>query len=286
IVKKSDDPGPMKGALDYDETGGLLLAMKDLGNLPSSQYHFNNSGLESDLNSLVNAIQNLDEMSKQAFLALNAKISGEVKSLKGIFSSSKFATVFSNKFNASTGKKTKITLKIKTKDSSGKRDVGDFVITTIASYYERAAVEIIPIANVVMANNIPRFYIENGIVKQSVKDTIGLTPGFLLNFNLTTFGEAREWAAGIALGYNISKNSNLLQHISLNGIISYRNWGRIGLGIGYTQLPYGLKEGAKVDSPLPSNISDLKNIVSYEGRITGFLVLSFTGLKIGNGNIK
>ena len=48
---------------------------------------------------------------------------------------------------------------------------------------------------------------------------------------------------------------------------------RIGFGFGYNMTPVGLKDGATVGSALPSNISNIEDVIDYKRKPAAVLTL-------------
>ena len=285
IIQDSDIPESLSDAMAGLKSGGLKLAIRRINNkdeLPNGEGHFNSPNLADDLSKSLANVGEMNTFLKEAFVALNASYVQRVNELKALISSKNVQEEITNTFTV-TEKPSKIVLVIKPKDPNKKdlqRDIKEITIATLQPYFERTAVELIPVANIQFANNVSDFYLENGIVRERFKDDVSMTPGIILNVNLARFGEIKEMAVGLGLGYNISTNQNQFNQFSLSSIFSYKNFIRVGVGVGYSTYPSGLKDGGKVDAPLPGEIKDLKDIITYDNKAAFFISFSFTGLKL------
>lgn len=285
-LKESDKPETLEEAVSGGTTGGLKLAIvkidEELSNEPG---HFNSATLADDLKNALEAIPDstgMDVTTIKAFKALNIYYIQEVNEIKALISPNGLQSVITSTFNV-TEKETKIVLTIKAKDSNNQnlqRDVKEITIATVQPLFERAAVELIPVAIVRFTKDISEFYTENGIVRQRIHDDVSFLPGVIFNVNVASFGETKEMAVGIGLGYSISTKQNQFNQFSLSSLLSYKNFLRMGFGFGYSSYPSGLRDGGKVDDILPANVKDLNDIIDYESKAGFFISFSFTGLKL------
>ena len=287
ILDNSDMPELPEDALNLRRVAGLRKAIDLITAIPTDQYRFNNSSLLSDLNLASNAIAGADDVEKQAFGLLNNSLVQKVNEINKSISGQEIKTIWESEFEV-TDTPTKIFLVITKINPDNKtliRDGGlsekSIEIATIIPYYKRSTLELIPVGTFQFAKDVREFYVENEIVKTRFKQKTTFNSGTVLNINLVRFGELKEMSFGVGPGYRFSSNSDALENIYFSTLFSYKNFIRIGIGIGFSQFPSEeLKDGGKIDQPLPSNITNLNDIIAYQEKLTGFLTLSFTGLNL------
>ncbi|MBV9987694.1 MAG: hypothetical protein JO301_08440, partial [Chitinophagaceae bacterium] len=169
---------------------------------------------------------------------------------------------------------------IKKNDSqpNGARETLDEEIAVILPFYERKRLQLVPVGNFVFQSKRQAFTLENGVVRSVADDDAKFEFGTMLLCNIHSFGEYREYGLGIGLGYSLQpggKSSSFL----LGASVSFKDIFRVGFGYGYTLSPAGLTGGAKVDAPLPANISNLGDVVEYKRR-SGFVIsIALPGIK-------
>lgn len=145
---------------------------------------------------------------------------------------------------------TTVTLKVGKKVDFAARDVGDHIATVVAEpAYQRAAIEAFPLFLVALANDVPRFGTENGVIVRTVDDDARLyRAGAAVVLNLPGSGTV---AYGPALGLGVSTGGDLsLSDLFLGAVVSYKDYVRLGIGYGSTEVPSGLRAPAKIGAPL------------------------------------
>lgn len=160
------------------------------------------------------------------------------------------------------------------------KDIIDLNVV-IKPLFQRPFIELLPVATVAYSSNVPEYSIVDNVISQRNKDAFKFNAGTLLLFNAVKFGQMREGALGAGIGFNIPKSGNILNSLYISSFLSYRQFLRFGIGVGYTEFPSGLK-GANVGGQLPSDVENIENILIYDRKLAGFLSLSFVGLKLTN----
>lgn len=286
-ILESDAPELPDDALNLRHTKGLRKALDDLRALPTAQYQFNNTNLLNDLNALSDKAK-LDEVEQQAFKILNSSLVEKVNEIKKQTKLYTLETEWNNEFKV-TDSSTKVTLvitKIDKTNSSLTRDGSEekefqLELGTITPYYKRATLELVPVANFIFSNNVREFYIENSIVQIRSKRNITTNAGVVLNINIAHFGPTKEISVGIGPGYKFNSKGDAFENLYLSTLLSYKNYLRIGFGFGLAQFPIEeLKGGVKVGQSLPTNISNLNDLLNFEEKPSAFLTIAFTGLNL------
>lgn len=294
IINDSDVPESQADALSSNRNnGGLKYAIDQITGkaapsvilkLSSAKFHFRSPTISTDINELLNLVTGLDEMTKNALMLLNnsliQKITEIKKSMNEVESELESEFVVKNKI-------TKVFLTIKPIDPKNtdlirKSNNGDenFEIATIIPDYKRSTIELVPVGNFILTNQVKEFYLENNIVKSRLKSKISFTPGIVVNINIANFGNRKEMAFGIGPGYKFSNNSEVLENFYFSTLFSYKNFLRIGMGLGFAQFPHDLKNGIQENQLLPPNVDNLEDIINYQEKLTGFLTIAFTGLNL------
>lgn len=286
-IRESDKPEGPDDALVYRRTAGLRQALDKIAAMSNAQFHFHNSNLLNDLNGASDKAS-VDEVEKEAFRLLNSSLVQKVNEIKKNTDPQTTVTIWQNEFKV-TDTATKITLLINKIDKNNATLIRDgngatefpLEIATIIPYYKRATLELVPVANFIFSRNVREFYLENNIIQNRLKPKTTVSPGVVLNINFANFGETKEMSVGIGPGYKFNSKGDGFENFYLSTLLSYKNFLRIGLGVGFAQFPmYELKGGGKVGQPLPTNISNLNDLIEYEEKASGFLTIAFTGLNL------
>ena len=285
-ICQSDKPELPEEALKYSRTGGFRFALDKIEGMPSSQFRFNNSTLLSDLNNLSDKA-GIDEVEKEAFKILNSSLVEKVNQLKKQTSIQSTQTIWQQEFKVSDSAQ-KITIIISQLDKSNNTLMRDgngkdfeLEIGTVIPYYKRSVLELVPVANFIFSKDVREFYLDNNIVQARMKATTTTNAGVVLNVNLARFGEAKEMSVGVGPGYKFNSTGNAFENLYLSTLFSYKNFLRIGFGFGFAQFPKDeLKNGVKIGQALPSNISNINDLLQYEEKPSAFLSISFTGLNL------
>jgi hypothetical protein len=170
-------------------------------------------------------------------------------------------------------------------DFEGQRDTGKIVQVTAVSNFQRNALEIVPLAFVAFPHNVTGFAIVNDTVAENVKyaDNAAFRVGTMVTATPLRFGQAAEWAFGPGIGTGIiGGDKPALSDFFLGGLLSWRDWLRVGGGYGFSQAPARLINGAAVGKPLPlgNGRESLNDFIENKRVGTWFLSFTFSGLKI------
>lgn len=286
-IRESDKPELPDEALALRRNAGLRNAIDQIASMSSSEFQFNNLNLLKDLNELSEK-SGLDNVEKEAFKLLNSSLVEKVNEIKRNTNRQTITTIWVNEIKA-TDSTTKIKLIFSKLDKSnnslirdGNTDSGyEMDLGTIIPYYKRATLELIPVANIIFSNKVKEFYLENKIIQTRLKSKTTITPGMVLNINLIKFGERDEMSFGIGPGFKFNTAGDLFENFYISTLFSYKNFIRVGAGFGFAQFPSEvLKDGGIIGQPLPNNISNLNNLLTYEEKPSIFLTISFTGLNL------
>lgn len=289
-IENSDNPESKSEALDYitNSSGkGFRAASDGIQSLAS----FKIDKLQEKLDDLLKkAVEDRslytslsittgdgEKIIEEAYKLLNKNF---VTTIDQILKIAKEDRIIRFKVPVKENKRTEIRLVISKIDKKGSRDLIDDELATVSPRYHRATLELVPVANVIYYGNRQKFIIDNDIVRSAPDDGFTFKVGTMLLYNVSSFGKYGEGAVSIGLGYNIPKKG-VLDNLYLGSLISYKNIFRIGLGIGFNSYPAGLKDGAKVDQPLPANISNIDDVIDYQRKIAGFITISVSGLSLG-----
>lgn len=153
----------------------------------------------------------------------------------------------------------------------------DFEIV-IAPPYRRNGVEVVPIAFVTFASNVPRFEVVNDTLRGPRDDATAFRVGALLQINLASFGASDELGVGVGLGLGSRGSDQLISDVFVGPVLSYRDAIRIGLGVGGSQFPASVKKGT-VDHPFPSDAGKLDGLIEQRMRRAYQVIVLFPGIK-------
>lgn len=168
---------------------------------------------------------------------------------------------------------------------TGQRDTGSIVQVVATSDYRRDVVEIVPLAFLAFPRNVTGFGIVNDKVVEDRKyaEEAVFRIGTMLTTSPWRFGPASEWAVGPGIGTGIiGGDKPALTDFFLGGLISWRDWIRMGGGYGFSQAPARLNNGAQVGQPLPlgDGRESLNDFIERKRVGTWFLTFTLTGLKL------
>jgi hypothetical protein len=283
-IMDSDIPELPAEAFSNKRTNGYVKAIDEINGLSSSKYHFNDPSLTANFSAALNDVHGLESITKKAFELLNTSLVQKVAEIKKLVPPT--ASRYIESTFIVTDKIIRVFLIITPLEENKKgllRDVFSeeqkLEIATILPNYKRALLELVPVGSFLFAKNINEFYLKDDIVKSRQVTQTTITPSVIINVNVSTFGPAKQMAAGIGLGYQFSGDSKALNNIFFSTLFSYKDFFRIGVGLGWAKYPYQLK-GAVEGQVLPSNIDKIADVIDYKEKFTGFLNLSFTGLNL------
>lgn len=285
-LRKSDRPELLEDALNFRRNAGFRFALDEVNKLSKAKGDFNSPTLLDDLNKICDETFDDSSFERRAFRLLNSSLVGNVNDIKSKVSMTT-KTVWEKEFVVTdTSQLMKLVIsKNNTNDKTSERDGAfndyEIVLGTIKPYYKRAILELVPVANFIFSRNVKEIYLQDNIVLSRLKQKTTVSAGMVLNVNFANFGESKEMSVGIGPGYKFNSNSDVLENFYLSTLFSYKNFLRIGLGVGFAQFPSEeLKGGVKVGQQLPENINNLTDLIQYEEKPSAFITLSFTGLNL------
>ncbi len=204
-----------------------------------------------------------------------------VKTLRKIYLDQNSSPIFQHSKQIKD-KEVNISLNIEARTKNAKqRQTGKKVVTiNVQPYYNRPELEAVPVVNMIWTSNVNRFAIKDGIVVQNDDDGWRFRPGLSLLYNVARFGILKRGGFGVGLGYSPSSDGSQLENLFLTMMVSYADKFRIGVGVGQAQYPKGLKEPAVVGEALPSNIEDIDQLITFEGKLSFFMTFTLFGLNL------
>ena len=271
---------------------GFRAASLNIKKLSSDKYHLNSKTLEKDINDLLETTikdgsfsaslgvagnTELEALFKHAFQSLNADL---VSKVKKIIEVTQKDDVIRFQVPVKANKQTNVRLII-TKISETalvKRELLNEEIATVLPFYARKMFEVVPVVNLILQPNSQIFSVDNGLVKSTPDDDAKFNIGAMALVNFTSFGEFKEFGVGIGIGYSMQPSGKASSIFAIPSL-SYRDTFRIGFGFGYSLSAVGLTNGAKVDAPLPSTISNIEDVIDYKRRLAGVITLTIAGIK-------
>lgn len=168
---------------------------------------------------------------------------------------------------------------------TGQRDTGNIVQVLATSDYRRDVVELVPLAFLAFPRNVTGFGLVGDTVVEDRKyaEEAVFRLGTMLTTSPFRFGPASEWAVGPGIGAGIlGGDKPALSDFFLGGLISWRDWIRMGAGYGFSQAPARLSDGAQVGQPLPlgDGREGLDDFIDRKRVGTWFLTFTLSGLKV------
>jgi hypothetical protein len=297
-IEASDRPESIKEAFDrvINSNGfGFRAAIDAIQKLSLVKGHFNSKSLEKDLNDMLQAaIDNgtfnsslnlgavgtnptLEGLFKQAFMHLNNNLATTVNKIVEV---TKKDRILRFQIPVKENKKTTVTLiitKINEEDNVA-RELLNEEVAIVLPFYVRKRFEVVPVVNLVFQSNRQNFSIENDLVKSTPDDDAKFNIGAMALMNFASFGEFKEYGVGFGIGYSIQPGGKASSFFAIPSL-SYKDIFRVGFGFGYNLSPVGLKNGAKVDAPLPSNISNIEDVIDYKRKPAAVFTFTIAGLK-------
>lgn len=268
-----------------------LRQMKDLIDaLPQDVGRFNSPSLNDYFQSLVEEVKGVEPggiYEQTITVALENYVElllNQVEALKLEFGETRTPVKFCEVIGAN---EMNFTLSISPRDANAPngRQSGDLVLTAnVFPNYPRNTFEVSTLLYVLHSAEAREFRLVDGIVKGDQATTTRVRPGSMLIWNVTRFGKRKEGALGFGPGVGLTNDGKRVLTDFLFGIVaSHRNNFRIGLGVGFAELPNGLKEGIEEDLALPEMFanSDLDDLVRTERKIGFYFTITLPGLKFG-----
>lgn len=283
---ESDNPESPEDALKYNRTGGYRKAIDNIKSMLTDKFKFNSNTILADLNELSDSAA-LDKVEKEYFRLLNNALAAKVDDIKKQIDLNSAPAIWQKEFKV-TDSAQKISLVISRNDTKMDNLVRDgslkdfeLEIGSVIPFYKRSVIELVPVANFIFSKGVREFYLDNDLVQTRMRTTTLTNAGMMLNVNFARFGESKEMSVGMGPGYKFNDKGDAFENLYLSALFSYKNYLRFGFGFGFAQVPAEqLKNGVKVGQALPSNISNLNDLIQYEEKPSMFLTISFTGLNL------
>lgn len=290
----SDNPETLDEALRRvgNSSGyGFRSAVASIKILSSEKSHFNSKTLEKDLDDALEvAISDgsfstalgiaanapLQSLYKAAFKGLNKQLTGTINEIVKVKNKE---TILRFQIPVKENKQTKVTLiitKINDADATSRELINEEV-ATVMPYYVRKTFEVVPVVNLVFQSSRKKYAVEDNIITSSPDDEARYNFGVMALMNFASFGESKKFGVGLGVGYSLQANGKE-NSLFVMPSLSYKSIVRIGFGFGYNYAPVGLNDGAEVGSPLPSNISNIEDVIDYKRRPAAVLSIAISGL--------
>jgi DNA-binding phage protein len=295
FIDLSDKPETIEEALKRTinaNGNGFRSAVDNILRLNATTCRFNSKTLEKDLNGILDKAINdnsfekalgitgnsaLKTLYQSAFKGLNTQLINTVSETLKIISKDRILRFqIPVKDNKQTNVKLVIT-KIND-ENSVVRDLLNEEIAIIKPLYVRKRFEVVPVVNLIFQSGRLIYAIENGVVVSKPDDDAKFNLGVMALMNFASFGEFKEYGIGIGVGYSIQPGGNANSIFAIPSL-SYKSIFRIGFGFGFNLTPVGLKDGAKINMPLPTNITDIGDVIDYKRRPAAVFTLAISGFK-------
>ena len=173
---------------------------------------------------------------------------------------------------------TTVTLKVARKVEHAQR-VGETLATVVVDpAYERGFIEAFPLFLVAHADDVPQFALDNGVIVRTVDDDARLyRAGAAMVLNLPGSGEI---GYGPAIGFGVATGGTLsLADLFIGGVVSYKDYVRIGIGYGSSQVPSGLEAPAVVGEPLAAG-HVLDELITREDQRAWYITIALPKLTL------
>lgn len=289
-----EDLRPTEAYVVKDQDRGLSYAQRSIEKLSAEPGRFNDPKLGGAIEAWqTRALQRLggDAASDLAQLMVNSLHARSVTLLAArntLREAYGKATLHWRDCRAIGRGKTTLALGVRPRDTTQyalQRDTGSIFSVVATSEYPRNVVELVPLAFVAFPRNVTGFGIENDVVVEDVKyaDNASVRIGTMLTTTPFRFGPTSEWALGPGIGTGIiGGDKPALSDFFLGGLVSWRDWIRLGAGYGFSQAPLRLTEGAQVGQrlPLSEGRESLDDFIEKKRVGTWFLTFTLAGLKI------
>ncbi len=132
--------------------------------------------------------------------------------------------------------------------------------------------------NLVFQSDRQKFSIEDNLVVSVPDDEAKFNIGAMALMNVASFGEFKEYGVGFGIGYSIEPGGKASSFFGIPSL-SYKDIFRVGFGFGYNMAPVGLMNGAKVGFPLPSDITNIEDVVDYKRKLASVFTITIAGIK-------
>ncbi|MBG9376894.1 hypothetical protein I5907_11645 [Panacibacter sp. DH6] len=298
-IQKSDQPESVKEAFDRsinNDGRGFRAAIETIQKISLDKGHFNSQTLEKDLNDMletaikdgsfntdlnlgaVGSNPTLEGLFKEAFQHLNNNLASLVKQIIDV---TKRDRIIRFQVPVKENKKTTVKLiitKVNDKDNID-RELLNEEVAVILPLYVRKRFEIVPIVNLIFQNNRQKFSVENNLVKSAPDNDAIFNIGAMALMNFASFGELKEYGVGFGIGYSLQPEGNASSFFAIPSL-SYKSIIRVGFGFGYNLAPVGLKNGAYVGEPLPTNITNIEDVIDYKRKPAAVFTIAISGLKL------
>jgi len=293
LIEKSDQPESLDEALGRRSNSygfGFRAVVDTIENISPDKGHFNSKTLAEDLSKMLkvaiddksfdtvlNIIGNpiLQELFRDAFEHTNTNL---VTTVNKIIQITKKDDVIYFQVPVKANKKSTVKLVITQIDKEGKRELLNTEIAIILPLYVRKIFEVVPAMNLVFQSDRQKFSIEDNLVVSVPDDEAKFNIGAMALMNVASFGEFKEYGVGFGIGYSIEPGGKASSFFGIPSL-SYKDIFRVGFGFGYNMAPVGLMNGAKVGFPLPSDITNIEDVVDYKRKLASVFTITIAGIK-------
>jgi hypothetical protein len=269
-----------------DDSQSLNFYLKKIKDLSNAKNNFNDDKLEENLlfalNSAFKPTGRAISLTAEQELILDA-LQTQARGLAKIVNDIKGTLITKQSFvyKYKTGKKA-YTISIVAKPLNGFKPLRtvDTIAQILVRPYVRSSWEIIPTLNFVYASGGKEFKVENGLITENAMDQVTPRYGAFLIRNIWNWGEYKEVRCGIGVGFSLraAKDQQVLENLQAGFFTNIQDFLKIGVGVGWAQLPTGLNK-AGVGLPLPGDVSSVEEITSYSRNPAAFLSITIFGFK-------
>jgi DNA-binding FrmR family transcriptional regulator len=250
-------------------------------NISSAKNNFNDPKLEDHLIDLLKSDATTGDPDAKKFMfdALEAQAKLLAKSVTELRASLTTRQSFIYKFK--TGKKP-FTISIIAKPLKGityHRAI-DTIAQVLVHPYITSSWEIIPTFNLVYATQGKDFKVENDLITEAELDDVTFRYGFFVVRNIWNWGRYKEVRCGLGAGFTLRpiKDQKILDNLQAGFFTNIKDQIKLGVGIGFAQVPKGLSQSA-VGKALPPDISSIDEIITYKNRPAAFVSITIFGFK-------
>lgn len=270
-----------------DGKGGLAYAQQAMRALPGEPGRFNDDKLAETLK---NAQASLDAALKDApegykrFAQLLYERGATLMQVRNALRATYIGATLPGPIceTVKRGRNT-VTLRVVRRDTllTPARDTGAALLTaTVATYYPRPLLELIPVAYGIYSPRVAEFEVRDSVVRRDEADAYRFRGGTMLVINPLMFGPDRSIALGGGLGLGFGGGDEAVSDFIVGALLSYRNYFRVGIGGGWAELPRRLKAPAQEGAPLPANAGKLDDLVETRRKGALFAIFQLAGLSV------
>lgn len=156
----------------------------------------------------------------------------------------------------------------------------DTIATLVIHPYITSTWELIPTLNFVWTKPGKKYSVEDGLIVEESGEEITPRLGMFLVRNIWNWGTYKEVRTGLGVGFAVRpiKDQNVLDNLYAGVFTNIADQVKLGLGIGWAQIPTGL-DGAKPGDAMPTNVSSLDDITKYSRSPAAFLSITIFGFE-------